>query len=141
TFSAPVLTQVTGNGLQLSLAAGSTFEADSLALLNGLSFISFESGSSFIAPSLVELTSSIVNLGAGRTFTTGELTNITNSRFSVEDSVQFGVVSGQVAASSYNTTGLSNTATVLSSSGAGSLLDMSSLQSWNARFDDNNSGV
>ncbi|TVQ59515.1 MAG: hypothetical protein EA379_10630 [Phycisphaerales bacterium] len=130
-FDAPSLTQVTGNGLELSLASGSTFEAGALASANNLRFTSFENGSSFIAPNLTELTSSTVNLSPGRTFTTGLLTNINNTLFGVEGGVEFGVVSGHIGATSLSTTGRTS-ATVMSSSGTGSLLDMSSLQSWNA---------
>lgn len=119
-----------------------TINAENLTALNGVTFTLGDAGV-FNAPALTSFTYCAVDLAAGSTFTTGVLETINNSQLRVSGGVTFGTAYGDVSASTYSSTGLNAdgwTYTLFKSSGAGSVLDLSSLQSINAGFNDGWSG-
>src|SRR5690606_30244322 len=88
------------------------------------------------APQLVSFTSSRLDLGRNQTLNAPLFENIDNSRFFLSGGAQF-----SVAATSYSATGVGINQTLFSASGAGTLLDLSSLQSINDAWNDNHSGA
>ncbi|QDS99893.1 beta strand repeat-containing protein [Adhaeretor mobilis] len=93
-------------------------------------------GGTFSAPNLTDISGSVVEVTPTSTFESGELTNINNARLRVREGATFGVSTGDIAATSYSATGLPSTQTLFLADGAGSLLDLSSLESINAGWDD-----
>jgi hypothetical protein len=97
------------------------------------------------APNLKDFTGSTVNLTSQRTFATGGLTQIDNARLTLSDGAEFGTAWGDVLADSYSSTSWWSAAfnrhtrywSLLSVSGAGTVLDLSSVQTINAGFNDN----
>ena len=90
--------------------------------------ITLGSGSQFNAPNLVNFDGSRINLAPGQTFSTGILTSLDNARIGVSGGVAF----SRIAATSYASTGVNESATLFSAEGSGSILDLSSLTSINA---------
>ncbi len=122
--------------------AVTTINVDNLMVMNGVTFTLGDAGV-FNAPLLTSFTWSSVGLSAGSTFITGALDTIDNSRISVSGGVQFGTAYGDMAATTYSSTGLNtgySTYTLFKASGTDSILDLSSLESINAGFDDNSGG-
>jgi len=127
---------------ELQTATGTTFDASGLttillpnliSLANGN--IVIEDGGAIIAPALTGLTNTQINLNPSRTFTTGAISNIDNSRFYLSSGMQFGVAYGNINANSYSSvaSGAGNY-TLISAAGVGTILDLSSLTSFNANF-------
>jgi hypothetical protein len=140
----PLLT--TGDRADFDLDAGATVNAPALTTLTR-SRITMADGAALHAPGLTQFSDSTVTLTALRTFETGELTQIDNSRITLAAGAQFGTAGGNVAAGTYSSASLTHfhayrrqTVTVFSADGTGTELDLSSLQTLNAAFDDNDAG-
>ena len=146
TFSAPKLT--TWNTGRIDFAQDTSLTFGELTQMTNMD-LNMVDGASLVAESLTRFdgTQSNVTLTPFRTFTTGGLLNVDNARFLVQDGAEWGVSTGDFAATSYSSTGLMGTAggsgnprswtyDLFTASGAGSLLDLSSLQSLNAGFND-----
>jgi len=111
--------------------------------------LSLSNGGSVVMPQLNNFGGSVVTLTDTRTFETGGLQYFNNARLRVQDGAVWGVVTGDVTADSYSSTGRYNTYSnyadhgqtwthdLFVSTGAGSVLDLSSLQSIDAGFNDN----
>ncbi|MEZ4647736.1 MAG: T9SS type A sorting domain-containing protein [Candidatus Eisenbacteria bacterium] len=129
----PNLTSVTGLH-RFTADPGETLSLPALTAVSRM-VLDLGTGSSFVAPSLVTVNASDVHVTPDATATTGSLTNIDGSRISVSGGASFWPVS----ATSYNYTGdnLPNAATLFAADGAGSVLDLSSLQTFQ---DDRNFG-
>jgi len=112
--------------------------------------LSLADGASFVAEALTQFdgSSSYVTITPLRTFTTGGLEHVNNARFHVRDGATWGVVTGDFAADSYSSTGVwsrtgqvynrdaTYTHDLFTAGGADSVLDLSSLQSLTAGFND-----
>ncbi len=151
--------------LAFDIGSGGTINLQSLAVIdvangNGNQSVTFNvgEGQALNLPSLTSFNSTFFNLGnnsvvnasalrsvgfwsltlaEGREFNTGGLTNINNSQFNVRSGVAWGTSTGDVLATAYSTTGYRyvNFA-VFTAANAGSVLDLSSLQSLNFGWDD-----
>jgi hypothetical protein len=153
-FNAPLLTSVDNSGYiswyrgsdnyrlsedytrMFSLGQGATINAGELRSLGWTSF-ALGIGSVFNAPQLNQLTFSKLNLTAAGTFITAPLTNIDNTSISVSGGRQWGVSTGGMAATTYSMAGYRyGNATIFSADGAGSILDLSSITTFNAGWYD-----
>ncbi len=124
TLNLPLLTSHNGEGY--SLGDGATVDAPALTSLTD-AVLSAGAGATFDAPNLVDISGTVVGVSPAWTLTRGTLANLDNARVSVSG----GLVFDDVAAASYASTGLRDrgTYTILSATGTGSLLDLSSLTS------------
>ncbi|MBN1910821.1 MAG: hypothetical protein JW818_13835, partial [Pirellulales bacterium] len=142
TLSLPSL--LTADRTDVAIATGATINAASLQSLSRAT-VSLVDGATFSAPSLTSLTYSTLSLTPLANFTvdgTTGLTNLDNTRLSVSGGRQFGTAWGEIGATGYSATGLNSHSTtydLFTVDGAGSVLDLSSLQSINAGFNDNHS--
>ncbi len=127
-------------GGNFTMGDNATVNATSLTSFNNSS-LTFGAGATFNAPNLVDVSSSVINIAPGQTLTMGTLININNARLAVSDGETFGTAYGDVSATAYSSTGLTNNYTLFSANGGGSVLDLSSLQSINAGFNDNSGYV
>ncbi len=100
--------------------------------------MTIEQNGTFNATSLTDFSGSVVTITPDRTFNTAGLTNIDNARFTVQGGASYGVTQSDIATTSYTT----NQSTVaFSSEGAGTALDLSTLQSIDAGWYDNSGTV
>jgi hypothetical protein len=113
-----------------------SFSLPSLAQATGVEF-DLAAGSNFSAPSLLKLNFSSITIPADRTVRLGGLTDMNNSQFYLSSGQRWGVSTGDIAATTYSTTGYRyGNFTYFSSTGTGSILDLSSIQSGNFGWDD-----
>ena len=132
----------------VTLLPDTSLTAASLTAMDGVD-IDFQGAGSVVAPNLTQFSNGSVELDASRTFTTGGLSNIDDSRISVSGGKTFGVVNGDVAATAYHATisylenwdGSSHHHEILKSTGGGSLLDLSTVQTLDAGYNDGTSYV
>jgi hypothetical protein len=120
---------------------GADFTLPALTQASGVEF-DLGVGSDLIAPNLVALNFSSIAVAADRLIEFGGLTNMDNSQFSVSSGAQWGVSTGDIAATSYSTAGhrYGNFA-YFSASGIGSRLDLSSLVSLDLAWNDQDGSV
>lgn len=121
TQSVGALVDMNGGGVDLKSTA--TLNAGSLAAMRNVNFAA-EPGSVFNAPNLTDVSGTTLNLNPGFTFNVGSLANVTGSRLLVSDGLSFNLVSATSMSGNY-----AESQTVLQSTGTGSQLDLSSLQS------------
>jgi hypothetical protein len=114
----------------LSVPTAGTIDAPLLGAVTW-STLSLGQGAQFNAPVLTTLTGSTLTLRSGRTLNAPAFTAIDNARFLLSDGAQLAV-----AATSYSATGRTGSATLFSATGTGTLLDLSSVTSFNGRFND-----
>ena len=129
----PLANPAMKNGGSYDLADNATVSFPALTTLNNAT-ITFGANATFTAPNLTNLDGSVVALDSDDTFTTGTIGSLDAARVSVSDGVQWGSAFGDLSAVSYATTGFAATATLFDTTGAGSLLDLSTLTSINAGF-------
>ncbi|MHB1034093.1 MAG: PEP-CTERM sorting domain-containing protein, partial [Pirellulales bacterium] len=137
---------VTHNGGSYTVPAGASVTAGEMVNLTNVG-LSLAEGSSFQASKLKNFSGSTVTLTPGQQFKTGGLMNINNSYLAVQDAAVWGTGTGDVAANVYDTRGIvpdpqdrvEYYSEVLQATGSGSVLDLSSVQSINAGFDDGRS--
>ncbi|MBS0196996.1 MAG: hypothetical protein JSR77_09575 [Planctomycetes bacterium] len=122
---------------RVSLGLDAHFNAPQLTSLNWVQ-IDQANGSVFNAPNLDTLNFSRLNIQPGRTLTTGAMHNIDNSTIMVSGGSTFGVSTGNLAAVSYSLGGYRyvRNSTVFSADGQGSVLDLSSVQTFNSGWND-----
>ncbi len=135
TFHAPVLTNL--SDLTITFNSGAMVHLPQLTTINGLSVTWTDNDATLNAPLATALTNSVLSLETGRTVITAPLTNIDNSRLFVNDGLSFAV-----AATTYDSQlsyAGNATLTSFSAQQAGSLLNLSSIQSWDASWNDNQS--
>ena len=120
----PNLTSVVGLH-RFTVDPGETLSLPALTTVSRM-VLDLGTGASLLAPSLTTVTASDVDVSSAATVTTGTLTDIDGSRISVSGGATFWPVS----ATNYDYTGdnIPNSTTVFSADGAGSTLDLSSLQ-------------
>ena len=142
TLSMPALLEGNGGTYVVPQSGGSrsitTINAENLTALNGVAFTLGDAGV-FNAPALTSFTRCSIDLAAGSLFSTGVLDTIHNSQLRVSGGVTFGTAYGDLSATTYSSTGLNADGavyTLFKSSGTGSILDLSSLESINAAYDD-----
>ena len=131
-----------------TIPSGATVQSATALNLTNVN-LAFSNGGSVVMPQLNNFGRSVVTLTPTRTFQTGGLQYINNSRIRVQDSAVWGVVTGDITADAYSSTGLYNTYDnyydqgkswthdLFVATGAGSVLDLSTIQSINAGFNDN----
>ena len=124
----------TWSGGSLTVPVGGTFTAPQLSTVSGAS-LSIGHGGTFAATSLTDFTGSVLTLGASQTLNAPKFTNIDNSRFYLDGGAEL-----EVAATGYSATGLASSQTLFSVIGPGTLLDLSSVGSFNDAFDDGTYG-
>ncbi len=127
-FTAPALVDIGGitgvtNGTTVTLVAGSTFSAPALVSAFNAT-INAVAGSTFNAPNLTNVSSASITIPAGATFNTGILSQINAAEFFVSG----GAVFNKVSATS-DLINIGASATIFSSDGAGTVLDLHTLQS------------
>ena len=127
-ISLPQLT--TWNAGSLDVPVGGTFELPNVDTFSGVNVTLGHDGT-LTAPLLVNFLNSKLTLGSNQTINAPQFTNIDNSRFDLRDGAQF-----SVAATSYSATGRTGSDTLFFVSGAGTVLDLSSVQSINDSFND-----
>ncbi|MBI9015785.1 MAG: hypothetical protein JEZ07_00855 [Phycisphaerae bacterium] len=115
--------------------SGTTFDASAVSIINLPALTSFYNGALTIAdggtinaPVLSSLTYSSLNLNPTRTLITSDLTDIDNSRIALTDGIDYGT---DIVATSYSAAGLTSSLTLFSTTGDGTVLDLSSLESFN----------
>ncbi|MGB2987486.1 MAG: hypothetical protein WBE26_16605, partial [Phycisphaerae bacterium] len=136
TLNVPAL--VTQSGGTIVVPESGAVNAENLVSLDGVT-LDMGDGGVFNAPSLAAFTKCYVSLTPSRAFTSGGLDDIDNSRILVSAGGEFGTAYGDVEATTYSSTGLNSPLSnylLFSASGAGSILDLSSIQSINAGFND-----
>lgn len=119
------------SGLTVDLANGSTFTANAaLDYTNGAVTFDGDNAGTFTASSLTNFTNSTASMASGQTLNVapGGLTTIDGSRFMVRGGKQFGTT--EVSATSFTNATLGGNNVQFSADGAGTLLDLSSLQSY-----------
>ncbi|MGB2988046.1 MAG: hypothetical protein WBE26_19430, partial [Phycisphaerae bacterium] len=84
-----------------------TINAESLVAVDGVTF-SLGDGAVSNAPGLTSFTNCSVSLTPGRVFTNGVLDNINNSRIQASGGAEFGTSYGDLAATTYSSTGLNS---------------------------------
>ncbi len=118
------------------LGSGATLNAPALAGMNYQRVV-LGANATFNAPQLTRVNFGLINLGATGTFNSGTLTNVDNTAIWVSDGRQFGASTGHIGATTYTLAGYRyGNGTALSASGAGSLLDLSTIRSFNAGWND-----
>ena len=125
TFNLPMLTQ--HNGGTVTLAADATLNAPVVTALNSVT-ISAGINSTLNAPQLTDISGSVVTFSPDFTFTTGNLANVDNTRLFVEG----GEVVNNVTDTAYVGSFSANSQTIFQADGTGSLLDLSSMASFEA---------
>ncbi len=126
------------SGGTYTIPADATMNLDALESISGVS-LSLSDGATLNAPNMNSFTNSNVTLTPARTFNTPALTSLDNSAIAVHSGAQWGSFYGDLAATTYSSTGLSyrgSTYTLFSASDDTTVLDLSSLQSINAGFND-----
>ena len=128
TLNLPLLVSHSGEGY--SLGDGATVNLPELISLTN-AVLSAGAGATFDAPKLADISGSVINLSPAWTLTNDVIGSMDNARISVADGTQFGTAFGDVSATAYASTSITwrGTVTVLSATGTGSLLDLSSLLS------------
>jgi len=126
TLNVPVLQSHNGEGY--SLGDNATVDAPLLESLTW-SEINPGAGATFDAPNLVDISGSVIGISPAWTLVNGALVNLDNARLSVSGGAPFGVAYGDVSATTYSSTDLSSRGTyaILSATGTGTVLDLSSL--------------
>ncbi|TWU27462.1 hypothetical protein [Bythopirellula polymerisocia] len=137
TLDLPML--VTHNLGTYQIRAASVVTANDLTSLNNVD-LTIDPDGTFNAEDLTDFQGSSVTLSPSRTFNTGVLSNIDNAQFFVEGGLEYGTAQGEVSATSYSSLGLNGTATLFSADGTGTVLNLSSVQSINAGWDDFSGG-
>jgi hypothetical protein len=136
TLNVPALT--TQSGGSITVPESGLVNAINLVELSGVT-LNMGDGGALNTPSLTVFTSSSVTMTPDRMLTSGGLENINHSRLHARAGAAFGSAYGDVVATTYSSTGLNAPTSdylVFSASGAGSVLDLSSLQSFDAGFND-----
>ena len=133
TYSLPALTSA--SNLAFNMAPNSTLSLPALTTLNG-SNIYFANNQTINAPSFITFTNSLLTLGPTNTLNAPAFTTIDNSRVLLSSGASLAV-----AAPSYSATALTGAYTLFSASGANTVLDLSSVKSFNDRWDDGWGGV
>ncbi len=121
--------------MDVVLGAGAALNADSLVSLDG-GGLTVGGTSALSLASLNTLTNSSLSLDGAGSLTTGTLVDIDNSTLAVSGGASFG---SQVTDAQYATNRGAGNLTLLSSSGPGSVLDLSSVQSFQFSETNNNS--
>jgi len=138
TLDLPVLTTFAGG--TLNVPSGATLNANNLVALSGsTNTVNITDGGAINAPQLVTVQYGVLSLNPARTFVTGALQSLDNSKIAVAGGLQFGCAYGDVTAATYSSQGLTadnTTHTLFSVDGTGSVLDLSSLQTFNAACND-----
>ncbi|MDC0357842.1 fibronectin type III domain-containing protein [Oligoflexia bacterium] len=111
-----------GNGFGVSVGAGGVLNLPSATAWTGSS-ISIADTGVVNAPNVTNMGWSTISLAGTAALNSGMLTNIDNTRFFLSG----GAVFDRVAATSYSTTGWRDSITIVSVTGAGSRLDLSSV--------------
>ncbi len=133
---------------------GATVVIEDQALLNlpalsriASSAITLNDGGSIFAPLATEFTYSSIALNPDRSFVVGSLKNISNSTLYLDQGLQWGVLSDNISAKSYSSSGLNQVVNWDGSqynrdlfivTGDDTWLDLSSLESIYSGFNDNN---
>ena len=126
-LSLPQLSNWSGGSIEVP--EGGTFHLPELLSASNVGMTIGTSGA-LNAPKLVLFTNSWLELGANQTLNAPEFENIDNSRFALNGGAQL-----SIAATSYSATGRNFNDTLFAVSGAGTVLDLSSLESINDAFD------
>ncbi|MBN2021931.1 MAG: hypothetical protein JW809_03990 [Pirellulales bacterium] len=126
--SLPELHAMSGSGSAISLAAGATLDAGELTSLDSTAITIGTSGT-FNAPNLVSLTGSTYTARPVQTFVHGVITDVDRSRLFVERGATWDV-SGATGYANDTLVDYRGHLTLLSADGAGSLLDLSGMQSF-----------
>ncbi|QDT00577.1 beta strand repeat-containing protein [Adhaeretor mobilis] len=129
TYALPSLT--TASGLTVDLANGSSFTAnDALDYTEGAVTFEGDDAGTFTATSLTNFTNSTASMTAGQNLNVaaGGLTTINGSRFLLRGGKQYGAT--QITATTFNNEYFTGNTTQFSADGTGTLLDLSSLQSY-----------
>ena len=113
----------------IDVPEGGTFHLPELLSASNVGMTIGTSGT-LNAPKLVVFANSRLELGANQTLNAPEFENIDNSRFALNGGAQL-----SIAATSYSATGRNFNDTLFAVSGAGTVLDLSSLESINDAFD------
>jgi hypothetical protein len=128
-----------GNGNQtvtFNVGAGQTLNLPSLTSFNS-TFFNLGVGATLNAPSMQSVGFWSLTLTQGREYNFGGLTNIDNSQFHVREGVTWGTSTGDVLATTYSTTGYRYANfSLFSAANPGSVLDLSSLESLNLAWND-----
>ncbi len=144
TLNMPLLLEADGgtytlpNVVRRASGTPTTINAESLVAIDSVTF-NLDDGGVFNAPTVTNFTNSSLSLTPARTFTTDVLDNIDNSRIQMAAGAEFGTFYGDLAATTYSSTGLNaynSNYLLFSVTGAGTTLDLSSLQSFDAGFND-----
>jgi hypothetical protein len=118
---------VVQSGGTWTVGTGGVLTANTIESLTGAT-VDISAGGAVHAPQLTEFGGSATLISPDRVFETGLLTNIDNARLVVGG----GQVYDRVVAPDYSSLGLTGGYTLFSASGAGTVFDLSSLQSINA---------
>lgn len=115
---------------------GADYVLPALTQASGIEF-DLGDGSDFVAPNLTSLAYSSITVAPSRLVDLGGVTNIDNSQFFVSSGATWGVATGDIAATTYSTTGYRyGNFSYFAASGTGSRLDLSSVQSLNLAWND-----
>jgi hypothetical protein len=126
----------------LNVPSGGAINANALSYMDAVTVDFIGSNNVLTAPNLTSFTRSFVEIGAGNTFNTDLLTDISNSRIHVSDGAAFAGLAPTTA--SYTSTALNAccgiTYELFKASGP-SVLDLSPLTDFNAAFNDINGNL
>ncbi|MFO0963708.1 MAG: hypothetical protein U0625_12520 [Phycisphaerales bacterium] len=120
--------------MTLTIPTGSAVSMPSVVSVTN-STVSVATSGSLSAPNLLDFRGNSMTISSGQTLVFPGFQNIDNSRFIVQGGAHF-----SAPVTGYSTLGYATGATILSSSGVGSLLELASVQVLNAGFNDNWNG-